>query len=209
MVRTCIVLIASLLMCGCSTDRGSAARPGAGVVEAVVEVPEPLKPQVLDAAALEYTSSAFQFGAITVAGQPTQARLEKFLADGGTLVVNIRTPAEMADRNRIPFDEAELVRSKGAEYVFIPLGGPKAEFPYDVAATDAFLAALDKHKGKPVLMHCQVGYRASHLWAASLVRSGQASPDQARALLNSMGFGLYPFEGLSGVHAVYVSGKSS
>lgn len=193
-------LCALCLLCvGCETNRNPAPD--------VVAVPDALKPQVLDAAALEYTSSAFQFDNVTVAGQPSQSRLEKFIVDGGTLVVNIRTPSEMADRNRIPFDEAELVRAKGVEYLFIPMGGPKAEFPYEVSATDAFVAALDRHKGKPVLMHCQVGYRASHLWAATLVRSNKASPAQARALLDSMGFGLFPFEGLSGQHAVYVNAR--
>ena len=195
MVRSHVWRIGSLLasltlgMAGCATARHE---------DSVAAAAKLTQPGELDAAALGYNLHAWQLGDVTVAGQPTQERLERFISDGGTLVVNIRTPQEMADRQRLPLDEEAVVRSNGAEYLFIPLGGQKEEFPFTTKATDEFLAALERHKGQKVLMHCHVGYRASHLWAAALVRSGRATPDTAHALAQKMLFGNIPFEGLSG-----------
>jgi hypothetical protein len=47
-----------------------------------------------------------------------------------------------------------------------------AENPYGPKELDRFAAALASAEGK-VLLHCTVAWRASHLWAAYLIRDRQ------------------------------------
>ena len=100
-----------------------------------------------------------------IAGQPTEKALRDLRAKGVTTIVNLRMPEEMA---RIGFDEAALARELGIRYVHIPMRGTK-ENPYGPRELDAFTAAMDSADGK-VLLHCTIAWRASHLWAAYLIR---------------------------------------
>ena len=45
----------------------------------------------------------------------------------------------------------------------------KPENPYSPKALDTFAAAMASADGK-VLLHCTIAWRASHLWAAYLIR---------------------------------------
>jgi len=108
----------------------------------------------------------FKDGRLFIAGQPDEDALRRFRELGVTVVVNLRTPAEMENRERVPFDEAAFVREQGMEYVHIPLGGD--EHPYTPEAVATFAETLEKHGG-PVLLHCTVAWRASYLWAAYLI----------------------------------------
>jgi uncharacterized protein (TIGR01244 family) len=100
-----------------------------------------------------------------IGGQPTQKALRDLRAKGVTTVVNLRMPEEMA---RVGFDEAALVKELGMKYVHIPMRGTPTN-PYGPKQLDAFVAALAAADGK-VLLHCTVAWRASHLWAAYLIR---------------------------------------
>ena len=100
-----------------------------------------------------------------IGGQPTEKALRELRAKGVTTVVNLRMPEEMA---HVGFDEAALVRELGMKYVHIPMRGT-TENPYGPKQLDAFVAALAAADGK-VLLHCTVAWRASHLWAAYLIR---------------------------------------
>jgi uncharacterized protein (TIGR01244 family) len=100
-----------------------------------------------------------------IAGQPTEKALRDLRAKGVTTVVNLRMPEEMA---RVGFDEAALVKELGMRYVHIPMSG-KPENPYSPKALDTFAAAMASADGK-VLLHCTIAWRASHLWAAYLIR---------------------------------------
>jgi uncharacterized protein (TIGR01244 family) len=100
-----------------------------------------------------------------IAGQPTQKALRELKAEGVTTVVNLRMPEEMA---RVGYDEAALAKELGLNYVYIPMRGT-AENPYGPKQLDTFAAALASADGK-VLLHCTVAWRASHLWAAYLIR---------------------------------------
>jgi uncharacterized protein (TIGR01244 family) len=100
-----------------------------------------------------------------IAGQPTEKGLRELRAKGVTTVVNLRMPEEMA---RVGFDEAALAKELGMKYVHIPMRGTAAN-PYGPKQLDAFAAALDQADGK-VLLHCTIAWRASHLWAAYLIR---------------------------------------
>lgn len=100
-----------------------------------------------------------------IGGQPTERALRELKAKGVTTVVNLRMPEEMA---KIGFDEAALVKELGMKYVYIPMRG-SAEHPYGPKELDAFAAAMASSDGA-LLLHCTVAWRASHLWAAYLIR---------------------------------------
>lgn len=106
-------------------------------------------------------------GAMHIAGQPSESAFREFAANGVTTVINLRTQPEMDNRNQVPFDEAELLKELNVNYVHIPLGGP--DTPYTPAAIDQFAKAVEEADGD-ILFHCTVAWRASHLWAAYLVK---------------------------------------
>ena len=137
----------------------------------------------------------FRDGRVYIAGQPSREALAQLHGLGVTAVVNLRTPAEMEDRQRVPYDEAAAVAVLGLEYVRIPLGGD--EHPYAPPAVDRLAKVLAEHRG-PVLLHCTVGWRASYLWVAYLIREqGFALPD-ALARGEAIAISPDPLEGLLG-----------
>lgn len=109
-----------------------------------------------------------------IAGQPTEKALRDLRARGVTTVVNLRMPEEMA---RIGFDEAALAKELGMKYVYIPMRG-NASNPFGPKELDTFAAAMASADGK-VLLHCTIAWRASHLWAAYLIRERKTPVDAA------------------------------
>lgn len=122
-------------------------------------------PVVLDPAGLFQAKFASVGDDVFVGGQPTEKALRDLRARGVTLIVNLRMPEEMA---RVGFDEAALARELGMRYVHIPMNGTPGN-PYGPKALDAFAAAMASADGK-VMLHCTIAWRASHLWAAYLIR---------------------------------------
>jgi len=100
-----------------------------------------------------------------IGGQPTEKALRDLKAKGVTTVINLRMPEEM---KQIGFDEAALLKELGMNYVHIPMRG-SAENPYGPKQLDQFAAAIAAADAK-VLLHCTVAWRASHIWAAYLIR---------------------------------------
>lgn len=137
-----------------------------------------------------------------IGGQPTEKALRDLRAKGVTTVVNLRMPEEMA--TQVKFDEAALVKELGMRYVTIPMRGTP-ENPYGPKQLDAFTAAMASADGK-VLLHCTIAWRASHLWAAYLIRERkmpvETALSQARAinLMDTMRMGVdqQPLEGFLG-----------
>ena len=125
----------------------------------------PPDPVNLDIAGLFQGKFASVGDDLFIAGQPTEKALRQLKAKGVTTVINLRTPEEMA---QVGFDEAALLKELGIAYVHIPMRG-SAENPYGPKQLDQFAATLASAKGK-VLLHCTVAWRASHLWAAYLIR---------------------------------------
>jgi uncharacterized protein (TIGR01244 family) len=117
-----------------------------------------------------------------IGGQPTGKALRELKAQGVTTVINLRTPEEM--QRAVKFDEPALIRELGVTYVYLPVRG-NADFPYSPETVTKFAEALRTAPGK-VLLHCTVAWRASHLWAAYLIRErGVAERDalaHARAI---------------------------
>jgi len=125
-------------------------------------VPDPV---VLDNTGLFQDKFASVGDDMFIAGQPTEKALRELKAKGVTTIVNLRMPEEMA---RVGFDEAALARELGIRYVHIPMRGT-ADNPYGPKELDAFATAMASADGK-LLLHCTIAWRASHLWAAYLIR---------------------------------------
>ena len=137
-----------------------------------------------------------------IGGQPTERALRGLKAQGVTTVVNLRMPEEMA---RVGFDEAALVKELGIKYVHIPMRGT-ADYPFGPKELDRFAAAMASADGK-VLLHCTIAWRASHLWAAYLIRERKVPVADALAqarMINLMddmrmgSAGQQPLEGFLG-----------
>ena len=114
---------------------------------------------------------------VFVGGQPTEGGLREMKARGVTTVVNLRTPEEM--QRSVNFDEAALVAQLGMKYVYLPVRGDAA-YPYSAETVTKFAEAVRATNGK-VLLHCTIGWRASHLWAAYLIRERGIPVDEALA----------------------------
>lgn len=138
-----------------------------------------------------FQSRIYREGRLFIAGQPSEEAVRALPDHGVTCVVNLRTPSEMENRERVPFDEAAVLEELGIEYVWIPLGGD--DHPYTPEAVATFADALERHEG-PVLLHCTVAWRASHLWAAFLVEYMGFPVDEAYARGEAIGIGETPFE---------------
>jgi len=135
-----------------------------------------------------------------IGGQPTEQALRDLKAKGVTTVINLRMPEEM---KQIGFDEAGLVKELGMNYVHIPMRG-SVENPYGPKQLDQFAAAIASADGK-VLLHCTVAWRASHIWAAYLIRDRGVPAATAIAQTRSINLrdeapfgGLQPIEGFLG-----------
>ena len=134
-------------------------------------------------------------GSVYISGQPTEEGLQWLSENAVTTVVNLRTQPEMDDREKVPFDEASKVAELGMKYVHIPLGGD--DTPYTPEAVEAFASAVESSQGK-VLLHCTVAWRASHMWAAYLVRYRGLSVDEAVRHGRAINLGTLPLEELLG-----------
>ncbi len=134
-------------------------------------------------------------GNIYISGQPDSAALEWLKAQGVTTVINLRTQGEMDNRQYVPYDEESFIKNLQLQYVHIPLGGD--DTPYNPQAVKKFADAVDKAEGK-VLLHCTVAWRASHMWAAYLIKYKKIPVDEAISNAKGINFGTLPLEGLLG-----------
>lgn len=162
-------------------------------------------PVALDATGLFQAKFVSVGDDMFIGGQPTEKAIRDLRAKGVTTIVNLRMPEEMA---RVGFDEAALAKELGIRYVPIPMRGTP-ENPYGPKQLDQFAAAMRSADGK-VLLHCTVAWRASHLWAAYLIRERNTPVATALAqtrminLMDDMPMGnsdQQPLEGFLG-HAV-------
>lgn len=134
-------------------------------------------------------------GKVYISGQPTVDGLKRVKEMGVTTVINFRTPAEVNNRERVPFDEAAAAEALGLTYIHIPLGGD--DHPYTPEALEKFAAAMKSLKGK-ALIHCTVSWRASHMWAAYLAKHEGMDINTAVAHGRAVGLGTQPIESLLG-----------
>jgi uncharacterized protein (TIGR01244 family) len=157
-------------------------------------------PVALDITGLFQAKFASVGSDLFIGGQPTEKALRDLKAKGVTTVINLRMPEEM---KQIGFDEAALLKELGINYVHIPMRG-SAENPYGPKQLDQFAAAIASADGK-VLLHCTVAWRASHIWAAYLIRDRGVPVATALAQTRSINLrddapfgGQQPIEGFLG-----------
>ncbi len=149
----------------------------------------------------EYRGLLAETGDLYIAGQPlTEASLEKLKAQGVTTVINLRTDKEMKDRKSTPIREEKVVKKLGMNYVHIPSGDK--DHPFSPSTLESFAEAMDKTDGK-VLLHCNSGRRATHLWVAYLVKYKKMPLDRALRLGRAANFGQSPIEGYLGTGFYY------
>lgn len=86
-------------------------------------------------------------------GQPSADQLKAIAAHGFEVVINLAMP----DDTRALPDEQRIVETLGMVYEPIPVVWA-APTPGDLTA---FLAAMDRHAGRKVWVHCVANFRAS------------------------------------------------
>ena len=145
-------LLALALLGGCRTHPTAAKLPSSAI------------PAGVSVALLEPRPGVYP------AGQPGAAAWAGIAARGIGTVVNLRTAAEMQDR-----DEAAEVRTAGMRYIEIPVEGAGGiDDANALRLREALLAAPG-----PVLVHCASGNRVGALLALGEARHAGATPEQA------------------------------
>lgn len=152
---------------------------------------EPLSAQVIDNSG--FSGTLGRYGDLYIASQPDEAGLARMAEAGVTVVINLRTPAEM---ERLSFDAAAAVEQLGMRYVHVPQGG--SEYPASPAVLDRVAEAIADADGAPVLLHCASSARASHMFAAWLYREQQLTLNEAIHQAREIGFGMLRVESLLG-----------
>jgi uncharacterized protein (TIGR01244 family) len=138
---------------------------------------------------------------LILAGQPlSDQAMQKLSAEGVSTIINLRTPGEMADTASTPIDEAMLSDRLGIRYVQLPSGGPENPFSHETVRQ--FAAAYSNSEGR-VLLHCNSGRRATHLWVAYLATHLNIDINEAIILGQSANFGHPPLEGYLGSKLEY------
>ena len=165
--RAALVLGFALLTHDASAQRLATDAP-------ITKLPAPV---LLDTTGMFQAKFARLGDDIFIGGQPTEKALREMKAQGVTVVVNLRSPEEM--KSAVKFDEPALIQRLGMRYVYLPMRGT-AELPYSPEAVTKFADAVRTANGK-VLLHCTIAWRASHLWAAYLIKERGVPVDTALA----------------------------
>ena len=104
--------------------------------------------------------------------------------------------------NTAPFELSVdgIIVAAARSFVGVALG---CKEPLHDAAVDTVAKAIENAKGKKVLLHCTVAWRASHMWAAYLVKYKGFTAEEARRQAEAINFNGYraggvPFDSLLG-----------
>jgi protein tyrosine phosphatase (PTP) superfamily phosphohydrolase (DUF442 family) len=145
-----LALLAGASFAAAAGELAAPASPVAGIVAPNVRVISPL---------------------LVTAGQPDRASLQRLKAEGYAAVISL-APGNTADA--VP-DQTEVLAAQGIEFVHIPIPWQSPEPRH----LDAMTAAMQRLKGKKVLVHCQMNMRASAL--TFLYRTIHEKEDPAKA----------------------------
>jgi uncharacterized protein (TIGR01244 family) len=165
-------LATATLLAVCSSTLIAQAQQGSRAPNIVVK-----DPVMLDTTGMFLAMFARVGEDLFIGGQPTEKALRDLRAQGVTTIVNLRTPEEM--QRAVKYDEAALAAELGIRYVHIPVRGTP-DMPYAPETVTKFADALKTANGK-VLLHCTIAWRASHLWAAYLIRERSIPVETALA----------------------------
>jgi len=116
---------------------------------------------------------------LVLSGQPDAASLASLREKESIEAVIYLAPS--SSRGAIAEEPALLAR-QGIEFVHIPVPWDKPEAQH----LQAFRAAMDRLKGRRILVHCQANYRASAMTYVWRVLDDKADPTQALRDLQAM-----------------------
>lgn len=124
-------------------------------------------------------------GGVFLASQPEKEDFTHAKEGGIKTVLNLREPSE------IDWDEGELVKSLGMEYVNIPFKSPETltDEVFDKSRT----LLVDKEK-RPLLVHCSSANRVGAIWLAHRVLDAGKPYDEALKEAKTVGLKLPAFE---------------
>lgn len=108
---------------------------------------------------------------LVTAGQPDRASLQRLKAEGYAAVISL-APGDVRDAVA---DQPAILAAQGIEYVHIPIPWQAPEAKH----LEAMAAAMQRLKGKKVLVHCQMNMRASAI--TFLYRTIHEKEDPAKA----------------------------
>ena len=106
---------------------------------------------------------------VSFAGLPDEAQVEAWADQGVTRVVTLLTPEETA---AMDYDLPNAVASEGMIHSWIPTSRQSGD------EVSAYLADVLARAEGPVAIHCRSGTRASHAYAAALIREGVIEPGE-------------------------------
>lgn len=121
---------------------------------------------------------------LCVASQPERQQFAELRDGGFRTVINLRVDNEEDGMLR-PFDEGDLVREAGMEYMNLPVSMKQLR-PEQV---DEFCHAVESLEG-PILVHCKSGKRAAAFAAACAARRHGWSSSQTLDELQKRGITL-------------------
>lgn len=122
---------------------------------------------------------------VFLASQPAKDDFAHVKQCGVKTVLNLRA------RDEIDWDEAEVVKSLGLEYVNIPFKSP------ETLTDDVFDSArklLNDKTKRPILVHCASANRVGAIWLAHRVLDGGKSYEDARKEAQTVGLKLPALE---------------
>lgn len=121
------------------------------------------------ATALPAFAQAPAMSEVRLEARPDHQSASTWSADGGTMVINLLTEPE---NEALGFDYAQTVMASGMIYANVPVGRMTGS-----EAADAVARIMAEADG-PVVINCGSSVRASHVYAASLIRAGTITRDQ-------------------------------
>jgi len=111
-------------------------------------------------------------------GMPKADQLTDAAKQGVKVVINL-APHDVP--HALP-DEAELVNSLGMQYINIPVNWntPTKE------GLDKFMDAMDEHKDRKILVHCEANFRASAFVSMYRILREGWKPDEALEVMHKI-----------------------
>ena len=117
-------------------------------------------------------------GGVFLASQPNPSDFEQAKDGGIKTVINLRHDGENTD-----FDEGEVVKGLGLNYVHLPWKAPE-EMTDDLLDRSRDLLKTSK---KPILLHCASANRVGAIWLVHRVLDGGITFEEALAEAKTVG----------------------
>ncbi|MDP8953110.1 MAG: protein tyrosine phosphatase family protein, partial [Actinomycetota bacterium] len=115
---------------------------------------------------------------VATAGQPEEEHLRQLAEAGYRTVIDLRTSEEDPG-----FDESEMVRQVGMEYVNIPVGHEAIEDE----TFEWFRELMKNPERRPVLVHCSSANRVGALLVPYLVLDEGRTPEDTEEIASEVG----------------------